>query len=284
VQRYLSEKHDIFKPVPLSMTPVSKFLRVRSAQCIIFERICAHLWRPFYSQNASKENGETSLSLGQVSRGLAAKDRNKESIWRCLTWEGLDSVAKVSGKDFDAVQPLINDISPILLNLVPKERHGEFRQDLGKVLRDALEFWNRVKRDRSMVEFDMHPPHVMQNVREAHGWISEHYLEIEPSTQGPQPPVGSEQNGITKWSASDPNAKSWCLFPKVMLKPLSGETVTVPGHVIFTNSLAFQEAAEELKAQQEAMEEALNEAKEKVKERQRRPTLRRDSLVLSPSS
>jgi hypothetical protein len=65
------------------------------------------------------------------------------------------------------------------------------------------------------------------------------------------------------------NFQPWCLFPKITLKPLDGEPMTIKGRGIFVDSPALYAALEELQTQ----EELLGEMRRNLV---RRPTLQRD--------
>jgi hypothetical protein len=184
-------------------------------------------------------SSEALVPLSQISEGLTGKDRNKESLWRYLTFEGLDAARSAQyvaqNAKRDNIDAEVESIAEVLRRLIPKQSHKSFDQDLGKVLLDSTTLWDELKRDSCMVEFDLRPPRSC-----APGWVSDICPELE------QPNVK-----ISRETGSHSKMQSWCLFPKIIFKPIDGEQKIVVGHSIFVDSPAFHEGLEELKRQKE---------------------------------
>lgn len=239
----------------MSASAASRFLRVRGAQCIIVEAICSCLWQPFYVTGRSLTS-EAVAPLSQISNKLYEEDRYKESLWRNLTFKGLDM--PISSQDSCQVRPEAKRIADILRRLIPKQKHKDFEVDLEELLFESVRIWDELKRDSCVVELDLQPPSVWSP-----GWKAEDCPELELA--GVE--ANSEPGNLSKLQ------QPWCLFPRVMLHAIDGKKKTFPGNAIFANSPAFHENYAEIQRR----EEEIAQVKKKF---MRRPTISRGSRAL----
>jgi hypothetical protein len=54
--------------------------------------------------------------------------------------------------------PEIQQLPELLRILVPQQKQKDFERDLGYLLTECVHFWDKVKRDSCIIEFDMKPP------------------------------------------------------------------------------------------------------------------------------
>ncbi|KAF9883681.1 hypothetical protein FE257_003065 [Aspergillus nanangensis] len=228
-QNQLHDTDDIFKCIPLTASNASKFLRIRGAQCIVSKAIYSSIWQPF-NVPAMPLGPEAGEILIQISKVVGRQDRNKENVWRNITFQGLDSISQ---NHSEQVYQQITTILNVLRPLIPLNRHADFNRDMNDVIKESVLLWDRLKRDSCIVEFDMQPPRLATTDWDAEPWLQRDSIEV----------------GIPRENGK--HLESWCLFPKIVFKPLSGEQSTLPGHALFVDSPAFQEGLDELNRQEE---------------------------------
>ncbi|EED20913.1 monocarboxylate permease, putative [Talaromyces stipitatus ATCC 10500] len=252
-QKEFSHLNSIFGTISLSASVTSKFLRVRGAQCTIVEAICSRFWQPFYI-TAKPLSSETTATLSQISQALSEEDRHKESLWRYLSFKGLE--IPNSPQDIHAE---ITGIMEVLRRLIPVKEHRAFEVELKDLLLDSISIWNELKRDSCVVEFDLRPPLFC-----GPDWVAEDSPELE-------------QIGVKVNDESGDKSKMqqpWCLFPKIVFHPVDSKKKIIPGHAIFVDSLAFHESCDEMRRQEEEIAQVR-------KNLVRRPTIRRGNGPLS---
>lgn len=176
----------------------------------------------------------------QISEALALQDRRKESLWRYLTFQGLDTTSSQSIKD----DPVNNQlqlretqcISEVLRVLIPQQKQKDFERDLGRLLTECLRFWNKAKRDSCIIEFDTNPPLLCGS-----GWRSEPCPELDLDRAEDNTDQGRNQ------------VQPWCLFPRITFVPVNEEPKIIAGRAVFSDCPAFHEGLCELQRQQEEL-------------------------------
>lgn len=247
--------NSIFATVCLSASMASKFLRIRGAQRLIVEAISGCFWQPFYVTAECPPPGAVA-SLSSISKRLSEEDRFQESLWRNLTFKGLDQPQ--SSLDTSQVRVEVKRIAELLQRLIPQKKQENFEVDLKELLIESIDIWNELKKDSCVVEFDLQPPSVC-----GPGWKAENCPELESADVE----ANSELGNI-------PGIQPWCLFPKVRFHTIDGKKKIASGNAIFVDSPAFQENYAEIQRQKEEI------AKMK-KILVRRPTIPRGSRGLS---
>ncbi|QKX61688.1 uncharacterized protein TRUGW13939_08843 [Talaromyces rugulosus] len=255
VQKEFTKLQSIFGTISLSASVASRFLRVRGAQCIIVEAICSCFWQPFYV-TARSLTSEAVAPLSQISNKLFEEDRYKESLWRNLTFKGLDM--PTSSQDRCQVRPEVKRIAEILQRLIPKQKHKDFEIDLEELLLESIRIWDELKRDSCVVAFDLQPPSVWSP-----GWKAEDCPDLGLADVE----ANSEPGNISKM-------KPWCLFPRVIFHTIDGRKKFFPGNAIFANSPAFHENCAEIQRQEEEIAQI-------KKNFVRRPTISRGTRGLA---
>lgn len=173
-----------------------------------------------------------------ISKVLAQQDRKKESLWRYITFQGLDVASPQSARDNALNNQLslleTQRLSDLLGVLIPQQKRKDFERDLGRLLTECVQFWNKAKRDSCVVEFDTNPPNLCSS-----GWLSEPCPEldyVEGSTE-------QGRNGV----------QAWCLFPHVTFKPVNEKPKIVAGSAVFNDCPAFLEGTCEIRRQEEQL-------------------------------
>lgn len=245
--------NSILGTISISASATSKFLRIRGAQCTIVHAIHKLVWQPFYV-TTNPLSPETTAVLSQITQALAGEDRHKESLWRFLTFKGLET--QTSPQDIHVEE---TGIMKILRRLIPAKEHETFEVELRDVLLESISFWNELKRDSCLVEFDLQPPAVCSP-----GWVAEDCPELEN--------IGV--NAKLESTYEPQIQQSWCLFPKVVFHPVDAKKKTIPGYAIFMDSRAFHESCDEIRRHEEEIAQVR-------KNLVRRPTLRGGATPLS---
>ncbi|KUL81510.1 hypothetical protein ZTR_11382 [Talaromyces verruculosus] len=247
IEETLKEFHhmnSILGTISLSASVTSKFLRIRGAQCTIVHAIHKLFWQPFYV-TTQPLSPETTTILSQITQALAGEDRHTESLWRFLSFKGLET------RNSQDIHVEETGIMGVLRRLIPAKEHRAFEDELREILLESIGFWNELKRDSCLVEFDLHPPTVCSP-----GWVAEDCPELEAID------VKAEE------SAYKPTIRqSWCLFPKITFHPVDANTRIIPGYAIFMDSRAFRENCDEIQRHEEEIAQVR-------KNLVRRPTLR----------
>lgn len=245
--------NSIFQTISLSASATSRFLRIRGAQSTIIHAIHKCFWQPYYVTTRPLPP-ETTAVLSGISQTLAGENRHNESLWRFLSFKGLETPA--SSQDILVEE---TGIIGILRRLIPAKEHRAFEVELKEVLQEAITFWNEMKRDSCLIEFDLQPPSVCTS-----GWIAEDCPELEDIGVKAKENIGDQ----------DKIQQSWCLFPKVVFHPVDGKEKVIPGFAIFVESRAFYENSDEIRRHEEEIAQVR-------KNLVRRPTLRRGAAPLS---
>ncbi|KAJ5982652.1 hypothetical protein N7451_012752 [Penicillium sp. IBT 35674x] len=169
----LRDSSPIFAFVPLTGSETSKYLRIRAAQPVIAKAICHSLWQPFGGSILGLSPHQI-FAFVQISGALARQDRRKESLWRYLTFQGLDVASLQSTRDSEVNSQLslleTQRLSGALRALIPQPKHKDFERDLGHLLTECVHFWNKVQRDSCIIELDTEPPDLLSS---GSGWLSE---------------------------------------------------------------------------------------------------------------
>lgn len=237
--------NSILGKISLSASVTSKFLRIRGAQCTIIHAIHKLFWQPFYV-TAKPLSSEATAILSQITEALAGKDRHTESLWRFLSFQGLET-----GLSQD-IHVKETGIVGVLRRLIPAKEHQAFEAELREILLDSIRFWNELKRDSCLVEFDLDPPAVCSP-----GWVAEDCPELEDID------VKAKGDCLHKSTIQ----QSWCLFPRIVFHPVDARERIIPGYAIFVDSRAFHESCDEIRRHEEEIAQVRNNLV-------RRPTLR----------
>ncbi|KAJ5752134.1 hypothetical protein N7520_009051 [Penicillium odoratum] len=239
----LRNSNPVFEVVPLTGSATSKYLRVRAAQSVIAQAICHSLWQPFDRSTLSLAPDQI-FAFVQISKALARQDRRKESLWRYLTFQGLDVASLESSTDTEAHKPLsvreTQRLSGVLGVLIPQPKRKEFERDLGNLLTECVRFWNKANRDSCLVEIDTNPPDLGGS-----GWLSEPCPDldhVEGSTE-------QDRNRV----------QAWCLFPRVTFKDVNEKSDIFEGSAVFSDCPAFYEGSCEIGWQKEQLAQLMRQ-------------------------
>ncbi|RAO74326.1 uncharacterized protein BHQ10_010338 [Talaromyces amestolkiae] len=252
-QKEFHHMNSILGTISLSASVTSKFLRVRGAQCTIVHAIHKLFWQPFYITTQPLSH-ETTAILSQITHALAGEDRHTESLWRFLSFKGLETR---TSQDIHVEE---TGIMGFLRRLIPAKEHRAFEDELREILQESIRFWNELKRDSCLVEFDLQPPAVCSP-----GWVAEDCPELEDVN------VKSKEDSAHKPTIQ----QSWCLFPKIIFHPVDAKKIIVSGYAVFVDSRAFRENCDEIRRHEEEIAQVRMNLV-------RRPTLR--AAAVSPST
>ncbi|KAF5014976.1 hypothetical protein F66182_13851 [Fusarium sp. NRRL 66182] len=244
-QKEFHHMNSILGTISLSASVTSKFLRIRGAQCTIVHAIHKLFWQPFYI-TTKPLSPETTAVLSQITQALAGEDRHTESLWRFLSFKGLEP------RTSQEIHVEETGTMGVLRRLIPVKEHRAFEVELREILLESIRFWNELKRDSCLVEFDLQPPAVYSP-----GWVAEDCPEL-----------GDIDVKSKEESANTPTIEQhWCLFPKIIFHPVDAKKIIIPGYAIFVDSRAFRENCDELRRHEEEIAQVR-------KNLVRRPTLR----------
>ncbi|PCG89601.1 Hypothetical protein PENO1_020570 [Penicillium occitanis (nom. inval.)] len=252
-QKELQHLNSILGMISLSASATSKFLRISGAQSTIVHAIHKCFWQPFYVIGKPLPP-ETTAVLSQITQALAGEDRHKESLWRFLAFKGLETPTSPQNIHVEET-----GITGVLQRLIPAKDHRAFEVGLKEILQEAITFWDELKRDSCLIEFDFQPPSLCSP-----GWVTEDCSELEDISMKVEEESG-DQSKIQQ---------SWCLFPKVVFHPVDGKKRIIPGCAIFVDSRAFYENCDEIRRHEEEIAQVR-------KNLVRRPTLRGGATSLS---
>lgn len=244
-QKEFHHMDSILGTISLSASVTSNFLRIRGAQCTIVHAIHKFFWQPFYV-TTKPLSPETTSILSQITQALAGEDRHIESLWRFLSFKGLETR---TSQDIHVEE---TGIMGVLRRLIPAKEHRAFEVELREILLESIRFWNELKRDSCLVEFDLQPPAVCSP-----GWVAEDCPELEDID------VKTKEESVYKQTIQ----QSWCLFPKIIFHPVDARKRIIPGYAIFVDSRAFHESCDEIRRHEEEIAQVR-------KNLVRRPTLR----------
>lgn len=252
-QKGFQHLNSIFGAISLSASVTSKFLRICGAQSTIVHAIHKSFWQPFCVTGKTLQPEITAV-LSEISQALAREDRHKESLWRFLTFKGLETPTSPQNIHEEALQ-----IVGILQKLIPSKEHKAFNDELQEIFQEAITFWDELKRDSCQIEFDFQPPPVYSP-----GWVTEDCAELGDID------IKAKVESRDQFKIR----QSWCLFPKVVFNPVDGKKKTIPGCAIFVDSRAFYENCDEIRRHEKEIAQVR-------KNLLRRPTLRGGSAPLS---
>lgn len=146
--RKLEETSVLFKGTPITDSFASLGLRRAKVFHLLTTLICEKIWQPLFI-SALWESPEIRSFLAKSSATLSKTDHRRESLWRCTA---LNSIEYQSGEVPGAfLEHLIREVVPKFQPLVADSKVTAVEEDLKKILKDAVEFWETTQRDGSRI-------------------------------------------------------------------------------------------------------------------------------------
>ena len=129
----------ISKPIPISNTQASKYLRMAAAEAIIAKKLCKEMFQPLYILEFPARD-----ELENILNRLFNKNPRQGSILRSLLLTA-DEDERI--REARIIVTIADGASSLLAPLLFGQAHSEaFKSGLEVLLRDTLELWSHAQR------------------------------------------------------------------------------------------------------------------------------------------
>jgi hypothetical protein len=156
VSKALKEKTGFFQVTPIANTHVSVALRRANVQNVIMRSICKIVWQPLFCAGLWKDQSAR-IFVSKINSALLEFGFRHESSWRKMTLEAAEKCANDPGFHEEVVKNVMDDILEKLNSLIVESTLNSLREDLEKVLTEAVLFWSAVQKDGSRIEATIEP-------------------------------------------------------------------------------------------------------------------------------
>ncbi|EEA26763.1 hypothetical protein TMatcc_004947 [Talaromyces marneffei ATCC 18224] len=218
------EEQEIFKFVPTRDSDVARYLWRRGAQACITKQLCDRLWKSYPCDSVPGLADPESLKIvfDTFSQKYASVNPEKESMWRIMTREILESFSTQPASTQNPYEDIVLSISRMLRPIIHPSKTKTFESRLTEIVANATVLWSAAQKDTCRIWVSVNPP----NDADGDGqWEAGSLKGIEPvQIQG---------------DISIKHARFLCLFPLVVVMGGSGDEIVCSGQALFSDCVAF---------------------------------------------